>query len=311
MKLIIFLLLLVTSLSADATNYFRWGWEDTRPSWGVNGRSTHAGCYFNPSPDPCGGGAPAGASTTRDCTVAHSGSCSMKMVMVGVDGGNQGLGYDHVAVKPPYPFNVVRTNPPIYYRWWMRINTGFSWGTGSAKVKSSRVNFGPAGRGYTGYVRKYGVLIGECETACKTNTGADNTDANLFVAFDFTTMDDSQWHEYIVMVKSNTSATCTPAVNCDAELRLWVDGVAIGSNLNWRLSNTAGQVQYEQWGGWMITPYWQLNGSVSDGGTIYIDDVSTDTAFNPWVAPATLSVLDTSRFMATNMTNWKSLHPYL
>lgn len=303
MRLIVFCALLLSSLTVDATNYFRWGFEDTRPSYGVNGRSGSNVSYLS--------GQPTGAATTRDCAVAHSGSCSMKMVVIGNDGGNGNMGADLVVGPPAYPFNVVRSTQTLYYRWWMRIDTGFSWGTGSAKVKSSRVS-GPSNlRVYTGYVRKYGVLIGECETACKLNTGADNDDSNLYVAHDFTTMADSTWHEYIVMVKPNTSATCTAGTNCDAELKLWVDGVLIGTNSNWRLWATAGTAQYELWGGWMITPYWQLNGTVSDGGTVYIDDVSTDTAYNAWVAPSTLSVLDTGRFMAANMGNWMSLHPYL
>ena len=310
MKLIVFCTLLLSSLTVDATNYFRWGWEDTRPSFGVNGRSSSNVTYGCPA-----SGAPAGSCTTRDCTVAHSGSCSMKLVIVGNDSNNQPMGvetgYDGSNI-PAYPFNIIRSGPSLYFRWWMRINTGFSWGSGTAKVKSNRINGTGVERVYTGYMMKYGPLIGECETACKTNTGSNNTDdkpTSIWVEYDMTTMSDSTWHEYIVMIKPNSSATCTAGTNCDAQLKFWVDGVLIGSNVNWKLWATSGIAGIET--AWMLRPYWQLGGTVSDGGTIYIDDVSVDTSYNGWVAPSTLSVLDTGRFMATNMGNWKSLHPYL
>jgi hypothetical protein len=30
----------------------------------------------------------------------------------------------------------------------------------------------------------------------------------------------------------------------------------------------------------MVSPYFQLNGTTSDGGTIYLDDFSTDDGYN-------------------------------
>ena len=45
----------------------------------------------------------------------------------------------------------------------------------------------------------------------------------------------------------------------------------------------------EAWGGWMVTPYFQLNGTAADGGVIYLDDFSTDDTFNSMLlqSPAT------------------------
>lgn len=309
MKKLIVLAALLFSFGADATNYFRWGWEDTRPSFGVNGRSGSNVTYGCPA-----SGAPAGSCTTRDCSVSHSGSCSMKMVVVGNDSNNQPMGpengYDGSNI-PTYPFNVIRASPSLYYRWWMRIDTGFSWGSSTAKVKSSRLTGSASQRVYTGYMMKYGPLIGECETACKTNTGANNTDdkpTSVWVEYDMTTMADGQWHEYVVMVKPNSDATCTAGTNCDAELKFWVDNVLIGSNVNWKLWATAGVAGYET--AWMVRPYWQLGGSASDGGTIYIDDVSIDTAYNSSIAlakPTNVRVSDLSQFLRYSVASYLAI----
>lgn len=308
MKKLILLAVLLFSINAEATNYFRWGWEDTRPSWGVNGRATNAGAYF--------GGSPVGASSARDCTVAHTGSCSMKLVIIGNDSGNQQLGFDTVTEPPSYPFNIVRSSPSMYYRWWMRIEPGFSWGTGSAVMKAGRcVGTSPV-RCWTTFVRKDRVSIGECDGTggCLTNTGAANTDANVKVAYDFTAMNDGQWHEYIMMVKPNSVATCTAGTNCDAELRLWVDNVQIteatGVNLNFKLHGTAGNVEAQGWQAFMTRPYVQLGGTVSDGGTIYIDDVSTDDKYNSSIAlpkPTNPVVSHLPQFLHYTVASWRSL----
>jgi hypothetical protein len=50
--------------------------------------------------------------------------------------------------------------------------------------------------------------------------------------------------------------------------------------LNWRLHEKDGNGFIEAWGGWMVSPYFQLNGTSGDGGTIYLDDFSTDDVFN-------------------------------
>lgn len=315
MRLIAALFLLAASLSADATNYFRWGWEDTRPSWGVDGRGTFNPFYGCPS-----GSAPAGSCTTRDCTVSHTGSCSMKLVVIGNDGGNQQMGADPINNKPAYPLNVIRASPALYYRWWMRINTGFSWGShgGGQKTKASRTTATTSPtRNYTGYLHHtLGVAIGECDGAgnpgCLTNTGG-GTGGGITnnVAFDFDTVADSQWHEYVVMVKPNTSATCTAGTNCDAVITLWVDNVLIGSNSNWKLSDVvAAQTFIDIWGGWMVYPYFQLNGSASDGGTIYIDDVSTDDVYNSSIAlakPTNPRISQLDQFMRYTAANYRHL----
>lgn len=260
-RLIGFLVFLFSSLlgaaDAQAVNYFNWNMESDRFS------------FFG--------------STMRDCTVAHLGSCSMRMTVIGNDNGNQQLGVDSTPFD--YPFQFVGA-PALYYRWWMRIEPGFSWGTGTAKTKASRTIGGPlvngsGAQGYTGYLQSFGFLIGECGSAgCRLADGSVNTDENLYIPYDFRSRADGRWHEYIVKVKPNTSATCTASVNCDAQFQVWVDGVSIGEYNNFKLHSDPNHLLTEAWSGWMLAPYFQLNGTASDGGVIYIDDVSTDSQFN-------------------------------
>lgn len=249
-------------------SYFNWGVETLKVDYGVNGAGTFDVQFFT--------------NSTQDCTpvAAHTGNCGMRLDVQGNDGGNQQMGADTIQPNPDYPFNIVG-GQAVYYRWWMKIMPGFSWGAGSAKTKSSRVNAGAA-QGYTGYVMSYGFLIGECDSSgCTLNDGSSNSgDSSLVVTFPITTMDDGEWHEYIVKVKPNTSATCTAPTNCDGELQAWVDGVSVGEYNGFKLHNNAANAMSERWGGWMVRPFFQLGGTASDGGTIYLDDFATDNAFN-------------------------------
>ncbi len=269
--------LFAVSRTANATNYFSWGAE-TQSTVIIRGASSPIYGYHG--------------GTTRDCTVAHSGSCSMKLNVIGNDSGNQQMGID--IPQAPYGWNIVGSRA-MYYRWYMRIMPGFKWGSGTAKTKSSRIGGGV--QGYTGYLMSYGFLIGECSSAgCTLNDGSSNgSDANLKVSLDFRAKADGVWHEYIVKVKPNTSASCTAPSNCDAQFQAWVDGVSVGEYNNFKLHNNASDAMTEFWGGWMVAPYFQLGGTSTDGGTIYLDDFSTDDTWNsvfsgvpPLPAPANL-----------------------
>lgn len=247
---------------ANAVNYFSWGIEgDDYPLFG---------------------------GTTRDCTVARSGQCSMRLNVRGDDGGNQQMGAELLAPFT-YPFNFVGA-PALYYRWWMRIDRGFRWGNdpsgAGAKTKASRTMGGPivngsGAQGYTGYLQSDGFVIGECDSAgCRLADGSFNTDSNLIIPHDFRAAADGAWHEYIVKVKPNTSGACTPTVNCDAEFEAWVDGRFVGRSMNFKLHSDANHTLAEAWGGWMVTPYFQLRGTPTDGGIIHLDDFSTDSQYN-------------------------------
>lgn len=266
------LCLSVISNDSSATNYFNWGVETLKVDYGVNG----PGAYD----------VSAMGNTVRDCTVSHSGSCSSRIVVIGNDGQNQQLGWDLIQQNPNYPFNYVG-GPSLYYRWWMRIEPGFLWqGTGQ-KTKSSRA--GTASEQpfnyYTGYLNAGSFEIGECDTSgCLQNDGGGTGGGGeLNIAYNFRTKNDGQWHEYIVRIKPNTSASCTAGVNCDAEFQAYVDGVSVGTYNNFKLTDlrNPGTVLHDFWGGWMVRPYFQMGDSTNEaGGTIYLDDFSVDDVWN-------------------------------
>ncbi len=212
----------------------------------------------------------------------------MKLAVIGNDGNNQQMGVD--LDQMPYSRALVGS-AAVYYRWWMRIDQGFSWGSGTAKTKSSRILSGT--QGYTGYLMSYGFLIGECDGGgCKlANGGSNSSDTQLYIPFDFNKVADGVWHEYIVKIKPNTSASCTPPTNCDAQFQAWVDGVSVGEYNNFKLHNNSSDQMTEAWSGWMEKPYFQIGGTSSDGGTIYLDDFSTDDTFNSIFSPNTTVAL--------------------
>jgi len=256
---ILIIIAMLMPCAAHATDYMTWDAESATSSLG-----TMTGLYAN---------------TTIDCTIAHSGSCSQKFILIGNDGLNQPTGYSN-SPRINYGWDVLGSRA-IFYKWWMRIDTGFSWGDGVAKAKSSRAISSLDRKIYTGYIQKTGFIIGECDDSngtdkCTTNTGVNNNDGNIGIGYDMTTMADSEWHEYIVKVKPNTDGACTAPANCDAMLAVWIDGVLIGEYNGWKLHTVAGDIMQETFGGsWMVKPYFQLGGTVSDGGTIYVDDFLT------------------------------------
>ena len=245
--------------NAGATNYFNWDAESNSTSIGpVLGYRM---------------------GTTQDCSVAHTGSCSMKLRVVGNDNNNQGMGID--LNQNNYPFSVVG-NKSLYYRWWMNIQPGFSWGiggTGHHLTKASRVLGVAEIRVYTGFLEDKQFSISECGLdpsqpggICDPNVGGDHA---AVINYDMTKKNDGIWHEYIVRVKPNS----TP-ISYDAEFQVWVDGRSIGQVNNWHLHSFGSNGMIEAWGGWMVQPYFQLGSTASDGGTIYLDDFSTDDVWN-------------------------------
>ena len=217
-------------------------------------------------------------NTVLSTDAAHTGTQSMKMVIIGNDGNNQGLGIE--VGRYTYPFDFIGS-ASVYYRWWMRIDTGFSWGLGTAKTKTSRNDLNGS-QGYTGYMYDDSFKLAECDTAgCLLDDGSGNSSGSgITIPHDMSTMADSTFHEYIMRVKPNSVATCTGGVDCDAEFEAFVDGVSIGSYIDFKLNTLAGEPLTEFWGGWMIYPYFQMGGTVDDGGIMYIDDVSVDSTFN-------------------------------
>ena len=247
--------LIGTGINANATNIFNWGVETDKTSVST---SNSLGFF---------------GGTSRSSTTAHSGKYSMKMVVHGNDSGNQQMGAE-IADWVRTPYNVVGA-PAIYYRWWMKIMPGFSWGNGTAKAKSSRIIGTNHPRVYTSYVRASGFEIEECDDVGPSQSGGGCDFGRLLIPYDMRSMDDGKWHEYIVMVKSNSTTSSK-----DGEFKAWIDGTLVGQRSGFILHNKANNGLNEAWGGWMTRPYFQLNGTSSDGGIIYVDDFSTDTNWN-------------------------------
>jgi hypothetical protein len=245
--------------NVNATNYFNWGAENNTTANGVvNG-------YFT--------------GTTLDCTVRHSGSCSMKMDVIGPDGGNQSKGADLNQLTLPI---ISVGGPSLYYRTWLRFSSNFNWGAPQvANVKTERafLNSTPS-RLMTGHMRSDGFYIAECEFVsgygggCLTTSGSPNNDYNIRIPYDVQGKADGLWHEYVIRIKPNTTTSAS-----DAQFQVWVDGVSIGQLTGWKLTSTSAE-WVEAWGGWMVSPYFQMNGDSSVGGTVWADDFSTDDVFN-------------------------------
>jgi hypothetical protein len=286
--------LLGANRDASAVNYYSWGVELCSgglpapmctgkangtlqpPSYGsLNGLASN---FYTPDDS---------SGWHHDCTVSHSGSCSVKGVIRGND-LNEGGGIDFIQPNPPYGFSSWPAGgKALYYRWWMRIESGFNFGASGtvAKMKASRTGVTDSSPAYTGYLwfptGASGFIIGECSTqsGCLSNTGAGASD-DMTIKINYRFVADSQWHEYIVMVKPNTSVGCTAGANCDAQFHAWVDGVLVGTYDNFKLSDgrVSGSGFREMWGAWMTAVYVQSNSAF--GGTIYVDDFSTDDSYN-------------------------------
>jgi hypothetical protein len=120
-----------------------------------------------------------------------------------------------------------------------------------------------------------GFWLDECEDVGSSMPGGGCPKQGKKIIYDMNPMADGKWHEYIMMVKPNTTPTTS-----DAQFRAYVDGQLVGEALNFILHNKSGNMHDEGWAGWMVKPYFQLNAETSDGGVIYVDDFSTDDAWN-------------------------------
>ncbi len=202
----------------------------------------------------------------------HSGFKSMKIIAVGDDNGNDQEGCDQGTSPFAAPNNKI-IGSDFYYRWWMYIDSGFDWGTATEKTKSSRVagQSGVDPSGYTGYLRASKFQIDECDSG----GGGACPGGGFSFDYDFRSQNDNTWHEYIVRVKMNTGIAIS-----DGELHAWVDGVHVGSVEGFLAHDIDGNVFHEQWGCWMVRPFFQLRTAPGGGGTMYVDDFRVTDVLN-------------------------------
>lgn len=265
-------------------NYFHW---DVETSTIVVSAGTITPVY-------AGGGA---RSTAQAKSPTHSLICTPTAPDNGNDpNGVSQTGPDDLAVGYSWPPLNGRS---LYYRFWAKFMTGFSWGdgTGAQKVKIARTGINnPAAPGggliYTMYMNDGGFDLSEgywAGTDSAIMVGGDHF-AEVSVPGGMIAYADSTWHEYVIRVKPNTTAT-----SYNGEFQVWIDGVSVGSYNSYllvsNLPNDGGTPNWvslygtenfrENWSCAMLAPYWQISGSSSiGGGTVYVDDFSVDDTFN-------------------------------
>jgi hypothetical protein len=197
----------------------------------------------------------------------HSGKSSMQ-INVSAIGGNESSGADVRSVI----LNKIHNGKNIYYRWWMKLDAEFKWGNGTAYVKASRMKLLSELRSprlWTGYLSKKGVFLDESDVL-----PPHWEPSGVFIPYNFQAIAGTGWHEYIVMMKMQTSNKST-----DGEFHFFVDGNLIGIRKNLQFTDFDGDCA-EAWCGWMVYPYFQLNGTTTDGGLIWLDDFSMDDEWN-------------------------------
>lgn len=239
--------------SATTTNLFVWDMESlTSSSLGT------ATCQANSS------------ISSED---AHTGTNSLKITAAGNDSGNEQAGCWFAS---EVEIGSMISGNNLYYRAWMKFSSGFSWGTGTAKMKASRIKdaaevISPM---LTGYMADDRFSISECPECSPYNPTAPS---EIRVDYDVAGEAGSGWHEYIFRIKLQ-SGTST----CDGEFEVYRDGVSLGDVTAICYVDTDGDgvTANEAWASWLVYPYHQLNGTASDGGVYYIDDVAFSDGWN-------------------------------
>lgn len=258
--------------SAFATNYWNFGFDCLT----VNS----AGCLTS------NGVIDQVSNATLDTTEKHSGTGSMKLTVDNTQGDT--------GMKPLNAFTLDRTIP-VFYRWWMKMDSAYRWGTGNRLMKLNRVKQFDDNLGFsmTNHWQYNEIGLSECDTCTPQGAGGDNV-MNVF--YDFNPATNSAvttWQEYIIEFHFSTGGGTAPGVldASNAVMKLYVNGVLVDTapeavSLCCRSASLAGSTENgakEAWGGMGVNTFPQLNCNVGDtvcGGTIWIDDVSTDTTWN-------------------------------
>ena len=235
-----------TTPNVPSESYFTWDCEAEHPAVG--------GCEPN----------------TQIVTIddAHSGNRCIQIHVIGNDNGNQQSG---VGIRQAIRLGTIIDGRWYFYRWWMKLDEDFKWGEGTAKTKASRVKRldenSPAP--WTGYIGKNGFSLGEMAEGSQPWAPG-----GAMVEYDLQAMAGQGWHEYIVGIKTQTGADAS-----DAIFQVYVDGELIGEDRNLHLTNQTVDC-VEAWNGWMLRPYFQMGGTESDGGLLWLDDFSMDNDWN-------------------------------
>ncbi|HLV30724.1 MAG TPA: T9SS type A sorting domain-containing protein [Chitinispirillaceae bacterium] len=203
-------------------------------------------------------------------TDPRSGKYCLQHESVGNDNGNQQAG----AKVGGYDIGSLLDGKWLYYRWWMKIDEKFKFGNRTAKIKANRIKLSSESSSppLTGYIAKDNFHVSGNQ-GCIPKHHWD--EGGPKIPFDLQGMAGKGWHEYIIAIKKQNGVN-----GLDGEFHLYVDGKEIGNGVkNLRWTNLSASCN-EAWMGWMVRPYFQLNGTSSDGGLMWIDDISTDDTWN-------------------------------
>lgn len=281
--------LMAFGLSAHATNYFSWGAECTAPCTN-NATGTLAPPIPGSDNFSVNNGAP---GTTISTAIKHSGASSMRIVAVGNDGGNQPEGAEplYQGLYGTY-FPGTFSGSTRYYRWWMRMEPGWSWGNsgiGDPVIKVIREGT-PTGQWFTVLMSPSGFQFDDCDDdgvggshagVCWTNTGLHGANTASQINVNYSHPTDGVWREYVLKIKQPTSFSCTPGAGCDSAFTLYINGTQVSTNDGWKIVPDSGTVNAAGMHFAATTQFYlQIRSSVAAGGTIYLDDFSLDNVFN-------------------------------
>lgn len=271
-KWMVVVMVCILPVSSHAANYWNFGFDCLTPASGAcltsNGQIDQV------------------SNAVLDTTEKHSGTGSMQLTVTNAQGDT--------GIKPLNSYTLDRTLP-VYYRWWMKMDAAYRWGTGNQLMKLNRVKQWNDQLGFslTNHWRNNGIGLSECDTCTPQGSGGDDV---MNVTYDFNPATNaalSSWHEYIVEFRFSTGGGTAPGVldSSNAVMKLYVDGALVSTapeavSLCCRAASIANSTEEnarEAWGGMGVNTFPQLNclgGDPVCGGTIWIDDVSTDTTWN-------------------------------
>jgi hypothetical protein len=191
----------------------------------------------------------------------------MQIIVSGL-GGNQQGGANVRSIN----LGPLNNGQWYYYRWNMNLDSNFKWGTGTGYTKAARmkrVDEEPTLKIWTGYIGKQGVFVNNSAVLPPYY----DPDA-IRIPFSFESTAGTGWHEYIVAMKMQTGQN-----GSDGEFSFFVDGKLVGKKNDIHYLDYSGDCS-DAWRGWMVSPYFQLNGTENDGGLMWLDDYSMDDQWN-------------------------------
>ena len=246
-------LFLCTVAPSSATNLFQWNADQL--SW------TSLGPILTVLPN-----------VTIDTSVKHQGTGSVRYIVPGAVQAN-------MIIEPgDSPAFSMTSGGWRYYRWWMKFDPAYRWGSANQKIKAGRLKRqgDVAPSFWTMYMDNSvgGFYIGEC-SGC--SPGGDDPSLAR-VSYNLNPMTNpaiTNWQEYIMAVKLNTSTS-----SFDGQFKIYVNGVQVGNTITgMQWSSDYSQNGVEAWGAVMVENFPQLNDATA-GGTIWLDDFSLDDTFN-------------------------------